>query len=244
MTRRLFYLNALLLLIALLFGMRLRTMWTDAREREEMVRLNERKRLTYTTKPPTPQVQSVNAMTYTDVAMRMLFSRDRNPAVIEPPPPPPPPKPPQPPFPKSNGVMMFGDPRVILTARGASDQKIYKFGDKVGEWEILKFDAKTITLKWMDTEVTKDLSDLVDATPIAAPVQAAAASAPTQGMGVKVIGGDSGGGPGRPGETALGNGTRGCSPGDTSPNGTVADGMKKVVVANPFGVSCHWEPAK
>ena len=33
MTRCLFYLNALLLLTALLFGMRLRTMWTDARER-------------------------------------------------------------------------------------------------------------------------------------------------------------------------------------------------------------------
>ena len=79
MTRRLFYLNALLLLVALVFGMRLRMLWLDAREREEMVRLNERKRLTYTARPPTPQVQAVNAMTYTDVAMRMLFSRDRNP---------------------------------------------------------------------------------------------------------------------------------------------------------------------
>ena len=241
MTRRLFYLNALLLLVALVFGMRLRMLWLDAREREEMVRLNERKRLTYTARPPTPQVQAVNAMTYTDVAMRMLFSRDRNPVVVDPPPPPPPPKPPQPPLPKSNGVMMFGEPRVILTARGGDQQKIYKFGDKVGDWEIVKFDAKTITLKWMDTELTKELSDLVDLAPMAAPVQQAAA--PASAGGVSVKGGGDTGGPGKPG-LALGNGTNSCAPGDTSASGAVVDGMKKVVVANPFGVSCHWEPTK
>ena len=243
MTRRLFYLNALLLLIALGFGMRLRMLWLDAREREDMVRLNERRRLTYTPKPPTPQVQAVNAMNYADVAMRMLFAKDRNPAVIEPPPPPPPAKPPQPPLPKSNGVMMFGEPRVILTARGGEGQKIYKFGDKVGDWEIVKFDSRTITLKWMETELTKDLSDLVELAPMVQPVQTASApSAPSGGVSVK---GDStsGGGPGRPGDS-LGNGTKSCAPGDGAPNGTVSDGMKKVVVANPFGVSCHWEPAK
>ncbi len=238
MTRRLFYLNALLLLVAIAFGMRLRMLWSDAREREAIVQLNERQRLVYKPQAPSPQVQAVNAMSYSDVAMRMLFSRDRNPVVVDPPPPPPPPKPPQPPFPKSNGVMMFGEPRVILTARGTEGQKIYKFGDKVGDWEIVKFDAKTITLKWMDTEVTKDLSDLVDLNPVAAPVQAAAPAA----SGVAVKGGDTGG-PAKPADS-LGNGTRSCAPGDTSPNGTVVDGMKKVIVANPFGVSCHWEPVK
>ena len=242
MTRRLFYLNALLLLVAIVLGMRLRMLWTDAREREEMVHLNARKRLVYTAQPPSPQVLSVNAMSYADVAMRMLFSRDRNPVVIDPPKPPPPPPPPQPPFPKSNGVMMFGEPRVILTSRGNEGQKIYKFGDKVGEWEIVKFDAKTITLKWMETEVTKDLADLVDNNPIASPVQAAAPA--SSGSRATVLGGgDSGGGAGRPADS-LGNGTRACAQGDTAPNGAIVDGMKKVVVANPFGVSCHWEPVK
>src|SRR5882724_9901969 len=160
MTRRLFYLNVLLLLIAIGLGMRLRMLWLDSREREEMVRLNELKRPHYSPQPPSPQVQAVNAMNYSEVAMRMLFSRDRNPVVIDPPPPPALPPPPPPPFPKSNGVMMFAEPRVILSMRGSEGQKIYKFGDKVGEWEIVKFDSKTITLKWMDKEVTKDLADL------------------------------------------------------------------------------------
>ena len=239
MRRRLFYLNALLLLIAMVLGMRLRMLWLDARESEEMVGLNEIKRPVYRSQPPSPQVQAVNAMNYSDVAMRMLFSRDRNPVVIDPPPPPKPPPPPQPPLPRANGVMMFDAPRVILSMRGAQDQKIYKFGDKVGEWEIVKFDSKTITLKWMDTELTKALADLVDNNPMAAPVQAASAPAAS---GVTVVGG-SASGTGRP-ATDLGNGTRGCAPGDTAANGTIADGMKKVVVANPFGVSCHWEPVK
>ena len=240
MTRRLFYLNALLLLIAVALGMRLRMLWLDAREREEMVHLNETSRLVYRPQAPPPQVQAVNAMNYSDVAMRMLFSRDRNPVVIDPPKPPPPPPPPTPPFPKSNGVMMFAEPRVILSARGGEGQKIYRFGDKVGEWEIVKFDAKTITLKWMDTEVTKDLADLVDNNPMAA-VQATAAPAASSGVTVK--GPESSGAPGRPADS-LGNGTRACAPGDTAPNGQIVDGMKKVVVANPFGVSCHWEPVK
>jgi len=240
MTRRLFYLNALLLLAILLFGIRLRMLWLDAREREEMVRLNEIKRPVYRVQPPSPQVQAVNAMNYSDVAMRMLFSRDRNPTVvIEVPTPPPPP--PMPPFPKSNGVMMWIDPRIILTAHAGEGQKIYKFGDKVGDWEIVKFDSKTITLSWHDKEVTKELAELVDNNPIAAPVQTPAPSS-GGGGGVKVVG--SGGGTEAKPVGDYGNGTRACAPGDTSPNGTVVDGFKKVVVANPFGVSCHWEPVK
>ena len=236
MTRRLFYLNAFLLLIAIVLGMRLRMLWTDAREREEIIRVNARRILQYRSLPPPPQILAVNATTYSDVATRMLFAKDRSPLVIEPPPPPPPPKPPQPAFPKSNGVMMFGEPRIILTARG-DGQKIYKFGDKVGDWEIVKFDTKTITLKWMDTEVTKDLAELVDLTPVATQVAAPAAAAASGAM-VK-----GGGEQGKPADS-LGNGTRSCAVGDNAPNGTIVDGMRKVVVANPFGMSCHWEPVK
>jgi hypothetical protein len=241
MTRRLFYLNAFLLLASLLLGIRLRMLWLDAREREDIVRLNDINRLKYRELPPTAQVQAVNAMNYSDVAMRMLFSRDRNPTVvIEVAPAPPPP--PTPPFPKSNGVMMFSDPRIILTAHTGEGQKVYKFGDKVGDWEIVKFDSKTITLSWRDKEVTKDLADLVDNNPMAAPVQTAAPAAAGGGGGVTVKG--SGGDVAAKPAGDYGNGTRSCAPGDSSPNGTVVDGMKKVVVANPFGVSCHWEPAK
>ena len=240
MTRRLFYLNALLLLMAVGLGMRLRMLWTDARQREEMVRLNNERVLVYRPSPPSPQVQAVNATAYADVAMRTLFSKDRNPTVIVDVVPPPP-EPPTPPFPKSNGVMMFGGPedaRVILSAPSGGGQKIYKFGDTVGDWEIVKFDSKSITLKWRDKEVTKDLADMVDNNPIAAPVNAAPAAGP-----LVTVNNSSSGGPTGPG-TDYGNGTRSCSPGDSTPSGTIVDGMKKVVVSNPFGVSCHWEPTK
>ncbi|HEY3743271.1 MAG TPA: hypothetical protein VGL53_25670 [Bryobacteraceae bacterium] len=238
MTRRLFYLNALLLLISIGLGTRLRMLWSDARQREDMVRLNGERRLIYRGSAPAPQVQAVNATAYSDIAMRTLFSKDRNPTVIVDVVPPAP-EPPVPPFPKSNGVMMFGGPdeaRVILTEHNGAGQKIYKFGDTVGDWEIVKFDSKTITLKWHDKEFTKELADLVDNNPIA-PVQAT--QAPAGGSSAVVVKGDSGGVP-RP-DIPLGNGTKSCAPGDTSPNGTIADGMKKIVVANPFGTSCHWE---
>jgi hypothetical protein len=240
MTRRLFYLNALLLVTAIGLGLRLRMLWYDAREREVMVGLNREALLVYRPGPPSPQVQAVNATTYSDVAMRTLFSKDRNPTVIVEVAAPPP-EPPTPPFPKSSGVMMMGDlARVILSAPQGGSQKIYKFGDKVGEWEIVKFDSQTITLKWRDKEVTKGLADLVDNNPLAAPVQG---SAPSSGSSSAAVVRGSEGGPSKP-DIDLGNGTRSCAPGDTAASGTIVDGMKKIVVANPFGSSCHWEPVK
>ncbi len=47
----------------------------------------------------------------------------------------------------------------------------------------------------------------------------------------------------RPG-AEVGQGYRGCLPGDDSPRGTVVDGYKKVSSASPFGVSCGWEKIK
>jgi len=239
MTRRLFYLNALLMLAAIGLGMRLRMLWFDARQREEMVRLNNERALIYHPSAPPPQVQAVNATAYSDVAMRTLFSKDRNPTVIVETPPPPP-IPPTPPFPKSNGVMIFGGmSRVILTPPAGGGQKIFKTGDKVGEWEIVTFDSKTITFKWLEKEVTKDLADLVDNNPMA-PQQVQG----PQGSTAAVVTVNNGGAVAARPDIDLGNGTKSCAAGDTSPSGTVIDGMRKIVVSNPFGVSCHWEAVK
>ena len=54
MTRRLFYMNAVLLLMILLLGFRLRTLWLDAREQEAMVQLNSAQRLKYPGQAPSP----------------------------------------------------------------------------------------------------------------------------------------------------------------------------------------------
>jgi hypothetical protein len=42
----------------------------------------------------------------------------------------------------------------------------------------------------------------------------------------------------------VGGGYHTCLPGDTSPPGTVVDGLKKLVNTTPFGVTCRWEPVK
>jgi hypothetical protein len=44
----------------------------------------------------------------------------------------------------------------------------------------------------------------------------------------------------RPGAD-VGEGYRGCLPGDNSPSGTIANGYRKVMTTSPFGVSCGWE---
>jgi hypothetical protein len=42
----------------------------------------------------------------------------------------------------------------------------------------------------------------------------------------------------------LSAGIKACQPGDTSPAGTVADGMRKVIKPSPFGSRCFWESEK
>ena len=46
----------------------------------------------------------------------------------------------------------------------------------------MKFDSKTITLKWMDKEITRDFAELVDSSPVPVPVQVASKSPEVDGM--------------------------------------------------------------
>ncbi len=47
-----------------------------------------------------------------------------------------------------------------------------------------------------------------------------------------------------PGAEVPGQGIRTCVAGDSSPPGTVVNGLQKKVNTTPFGVVCRWEPAK
>ncbi len=42
----------------------------------------------------------------------------------------------------------------------------------------------------------------------------------------------------------TGGSSHACSPGDTTPAGTVVNGYRKVVKASMFGQTCMWEPAR
>lgn len=163
--RKLFYVNAFLVVLAAWLGLRLVTLESHRAGRVAAIHNELREDVP-------DEVQSVRATNYAAVAQKMLFSRDRNADVLFAPAPmvhvaPPP----APPLPKSHGVMMLGgNPRVILSV-GTESQKIYGFGDRIGGWEIVKFDSKTITLNWLDKEITRDFTELVDSSPVPVPVQ-------------------------------------------------------------------------
>lgn len=251
MSRKLFYLNAVLLLGILLASFELRSRWEEARGRETMMRAGKLAPLKWMAKPPIPGAKPVSALDYSLVSTQMLFARDRNPNVpIEIPPPKPEPK--WPPLPKSYGLMLLGEkPRIILGS-GPGNQKSYVAGDRIGEIEIVKFDNRTITFAWNEKTVEKRLEELVDNNPMGnsgnqpqpgAPGAAPGAPKPPAAAGLTSIG------PGEAtnakigGDTGL-NGTKSCTPGDNSPAGTVLNGMKKVLVQGMFGASCYWEPVK
>jgi hypothetical protein len=258
MSRKLFYLNAVLLLGILLASFELRSRWEEARGRETMMRAGKLAPLKWMAKPPIPGTKPVSALDFSLVSTQMLFARDRNPNVpIEIPPPKPEPK--WPPLPKSYGLMLLGEkPRIIL-GTGAANQKSYVAGDKIGEIEIVKFDNRTITFAWNDKTVEKRLEDLVDNNPMGnsgnqpppggyggpppgAPGVPGAAK-PAPGAGLTALGAGEAANAKIGADTGL-NGTKSCTPGDNSPAGTVLNGMKKVLVQGMFGASCYWEPVK
>lgn len=259
MSRRLFYLNALLALGIIAAAMELRSRWIEARSREEMMRLGKLAPLRSTAKPPIPGTKSVSALEYTLVSAQMLFSRDRNPTIIIDPTPPPPEKK-WPALPKSYGLMFFGEKPRILLGSGPGNQKSYVAGEKIGEIEIQRFDNRTITFAWNDKTVEKRLEDLVDNNPMGSAQQgpppggygaspgalvggAQASAAKPAGGSLTTLGG-AGTTDARIGSDTGLQGTKSCAPGDNSPSGTVLNGMKKVIVPGMFGGSCYWEPAK
>lgn len=263
MSRRLFYLNALLMLGIIGATLELRGRWVEARNREEMMRLGALQPLRATLKPPIPGTKAVSATDYTLVSSQMLFAKDRNPTVVVDPPPVPVEKP-WPRLPKSYGLMLLGEKPRILLGTGPGNQKSYVAGEKVGEIEIVKFDNRTITFAWNDKTIEKRLEDLVDNNPMGSPSQSGPPPGGYGGPPGAVVGGGAASSNGvRPagggltsigaggstadarigGDTGL-QGTKSCAPGDNSPAGTVLNGMKKVVVPGMFGSSCYWEPVK
>jgi len=188
---------------------------------------------------PLEKVDAVTAADFADVAMKDLFSKDRNPNVILPPPPPPKEKP-QPPFPVAHGVMLWDGvpPTIVLSEKVGGVQKGYHPGDTIGPWTLVSVDSSYADFEWDGKDFKKRIDELIDRTPIVQappPPGAPAASQPaTKSLST------SRSGPG----IDVGANLKSCLADDNSPDGTVMDGMKKVVTATPFGSNCRWEPAK
>jgi hypothetical protein len=232
-------LNILLLGLLAALSWRYRQTYLAARERENRVlkvRIVPEKPAPLA---PAPSYTPLIAANYFDVAQKMLFARDRNSTVIYDPPAPPPPPAPMPALPAFYGLMTgFGDPGIILSEKPGASQRIYRAGDVVGAFKLVSFDNARILFDWDGKKVEKRLDELVakvTAPPPSASAPAAAAAAPVVPPPTPT--------PLGPG-VDIGGGYRGCMANDSTPSGTVRDGLRKVEVPTPFGKSCKWEPVK
>jgi hypothetical protein len=231
--KKLLLVNLLLAGLALYAAWSLRQEWQSARAREQALLHARIKPAPPPLFTPRPVPQPVAPARYVEIAAKTLFSRDRNPTVVEDTPPPPPPKP-EPPLPVVYGVMNFGDgPVAIMSDKAGNRHRGVQPGERIGDYTLLAVNDKQIVLGWEGKQITKRIAELEQKTP--PPVEAAstqAAAKPPEPQGQPAPG------------TAMGAGIRACQKGDPSPPGTVVDGMRKVVTESPFGPVCRWEPVK
>jgi len=243
MKRKVILLNLALAALAGGLGWTLRQRWIEGQARERAVFVTAARRMALLPPPPLAGPKTVAPAEYLEVAQKTLFSKDRNPNVIVEPEKPKP-EPPMPALPAYYGQMTLFDP-VVFLALGGSNQKSYHPGDQVGPFELVGFDRDKITLSWNGKTVERKLQELTpkEAAPqvAPAPVAQAAPAAPQ----VKSIGSapesnsDKG-----PMGADMGANLFGCKTGEASPNGTVVNGYKKVIVRGLMGESCHWEQVK
>jgi hypothetical protein len=240
--RRLWLLNLVLLALVALSAQALKERWREARERERKMKAERMAPLPPLQIAPMPKPAAVPAANYNEVVQKMLFARDRNPNVIVEVKPPPPPKV-MPALPFQYGYVDFGNaPSVILAEKVGSPQKRYTPGEKVGDFKLVAVNRTHIMFEWDGQQVLKKMEDLVDKSGAANALATAESSRPTAPVQpaapAPVVPA-----PAKPGNS-IGAEFKACVAGDSSPNGTVADGMKKIVVQTPFGSSCRWEPVK
>jgi hypothetical protein len=237
--RKLLLLNIALAGMIVWVGFRFREVRTEMAQREQRV-LHQRLVLEkYPPFPSTPPPAPMVAANYIDVAQRMLLAKDRNPTVIIDPEPVTQ-KPPMPPLPVAHGLMLLGEPGIILSERPGAVQRTYRPGEKVGPFKLVAFDSRKVVLDWNGEKVEKPFEEILEKAS-APPADSGSAAGTTQqtpqtpqpvqtqplGPGIDV-----------------GAGVRACQPNDSYPNGAVQGGFRKIEVPTPFGKSCRWEPVK
>ena len=238
MKRKLLLANLALLALAAAGAVHLRQEWIEARVREQAVL---RKRIQPAPPPrmtPLAATEPVKAAGYNDIAQKMLFSKDRNPVVVVEPPPAPKPIP-MPALPLFHGVLDLGDgPMAIMSVGPKGPHRDYQPGDKVGAFKLVAVDNEELVLEWDGQTIRKSVDEILDrgTAPPPAPGPVAAPAAPPPPPVAKAAAEPGG---------ELSPGIKACQPGDTSPAGTVADGMRKVIKQSPFGgARCYWENEK
>jgi len=240
MSRKLWFLNLLLLAVAVFAAFQLRHRWRAEKAREAL-ELHQRvvpiPAPPFTPAPVPPAAAPVN---FAAIAQKDLFDRSRNPDVPVDPPPPAPPKPPMPPLPVYYGEMNIGDgPMAILSVSAGAPQHSTHPGEMIGEFKLIDVTREDLTLEWNGELVRKSVDELSHhgAAPpadeaAAAHTQAPAAPARVEAPAAKGPGGDGF------------NGSKLCQPGDSLPFGTEQDGLRKTEIKTPFGATCLWDPIR
>jgi hypothetical protein len=238
--RKLVLLNSVLALVVVYGGIQLRNQYQAAKARAAALRAV---RISPAPAPPfvpLPNDAPVLPSGYKDVAIKDLFHPSRNPDVAVELPPLPPPPPPMPELPRYHGQMNIGDgPIAMLAEKPGMAEKGIKPGQTIGQFKLVDVNTNEITFAWtFNGELARrSLRELADNTAMAAAPDArsvAAASAPPPPAVKTVVG---------PGAITP-FGTKECVPNDSTPEGTVVGGFKKMSITTPFGKSCVWDPVK
>jgi hypothetical protein len=249
LNRKLLFLNIALGIGVIYAGIELHSAWVAAKARQKTMPGPPPKAAFVPPVPPLPGKPAVLPSGYVEVAQKDLFDASRNPSVpVDPPPPPPPPKDP-PPLPSYHGMMDFGDPQgpvALITEVGTPGHEEVHAGEKIGEFKLLAFDRKEMSLEWEGKVLHKRLNEggAERARPNAAP--AAGPEPPPPGVIFGQAPLQQAEQPVQQQRNELGPGVqmtdsvRACQAGDTSAAGTVNGGYIKQVNNSPMGAQCIW----
>lgn len=249
MNRKLLILNIALGIGVIYAGFALHSAWVAARARQAKMPGPPPKAPFVAPVAPLAQQPAVLPSGYAKVAQNFLFDPSRNPDLPLPEPPKPAPEPVPPPLPSYHGMMDFGDPQgpiALITQSGAPGHEEVHAGEPIGEFKLLAFDRKEMTLEWQGRVLHKRLNEggSEPAKP-AAPVAESGALPPPTG----IIPGQAQQqqaeppkqqaqelGPGVP----ITDNVRACQAGDSSAPGAVNGGYRKEVNYSPMGAQCIW----
>ena len=274
MNRKILLLDVTLLVLVCILGWYLRAKWIESSDYEHNVLTTAVRPAPVASPPPLKKVAPIDARAYSIIVERPLFSADRNPNPIINPPPPPPPPPPMPPLPAAYGVMLWDGvpPTVLLSLSGQGGQKGYRPADKIGQFTVVSVNRNEVVFDWNGKQVSVRLDDLMQKglmannndlprqsqgmqegnarQPRAPPPTPLVAAFPIQApgqlaQGTSFTGNDTNPRPALgPGPEVPGQGIHICVTGDSSPPGTVVNGLQKKMNTTPLGMTCHWEPVK
>lgn len=248
MNRKLLALNIALGIGVIYAGVELHSEWVAAKARQAKMPGPAPKAPLVTPPAALPRQPAVVPSGYIQVAQQTLFDPSRNPNLPPPDVPAPPPPADPPPLPSFHGMMDLGDPQgpvALITENNNPGHEEVHAGEMIGEFKLLAFNRKEMTLDWRGRVLHKLLNE--------GGSDHAAVKPPTAGTPPLELNGvipgqapQQGAEQPKPQTRELGPGpqitdtVKACQGGDSTPAGAVSDGYRKEVNVSPMGNQCLW----